>query len=55
MPDKPPTLRLLSESEFIALTPEERMDYTLRLLEYIREQLDATRRQAEETNRMISD
>ena len=55
MPDKLPPLRLLSQEEFAALTVEQRMDYVMRLMAYIREQLDATRKQAEATNRAISD
>lgn len=55
MPDKLLPLRLLSESEFQSLTVEQRMDYVMRLMAYIRDQLDETRRQAEATNRAISD
>jgi hypothetical protein len=55
MPDKPPQLRLLSKSEFEALTQEQRMEYILRTLAYISEQLDQTREQAQATNRAISE
>ena len=55
MPDKPPQLRLLSKSEFEALTQEQRMEYILRMLAYIGAQLDETRQQAEATKRAISD